>query len=184
MSSSSIAFTTGGLIVSTEWNTHTVSVINSTSGTKIRTFGGIGTGPAQFKNPMGVAVASDGNLIITDFCNHRLQVVTPEGSFVKSIGKEGSGKLEFCYPGGIAIHPNGKIYISDTDNHRVQVLNSDLSFSFSFGQKGCLPGLFKSPRGITFDSKGYVYVADRNNNRVQKFTQIQQHYSYCDDVKP
>ena len=109
-------------------------------------------------------------VIIVDYGNHRLQVLTREGAFIASEGTLGSEPLQFNFPTGVAVHYNGQIFVADSDNHRIQVLNHDLTFSHCFGSKGASPGYLNYPQDIAIDADGMVYVADYKNNRVQKFT--------------
>ena len=112
----------------------------------------------------------DGNIVVADWGNHRLQVLTVEGAFVSAVGSIGSQSLQFHHPKDVAVHHNGKIFVTDKYNYRVQVLNPDLTYSHSFGSKGDHPRKFNTPQGVTIDSDGNIYVADCFNSRVQKFT--------------
>ena len=105
-------------------------------------------------------MTQDGRIVVTDYSNHRLQVLTAEGAFIATVGGKGSQPLQFKYPIGIAVHHNGQVFVSDTGNNCVQVLNADLTFSHSFGSKGTQPGEFNGPRDIAIDADGMVYVAD------------------------
>ena len=161
---SAIALTREGRLVVADCSKHCISIFHRTSGVKIRSFGQCGSGRLQFLYPRGVAVAQDGNIVVADSTNHRLQVLTAEGAYIATVGTRGS------QPWDVAVHHNGKIFVTDAGNNRVQVLNADLSYSHCFGSKGARPGEFNDPRGVTIDAEGMVYVADFNNRRVQKFT--------------
>ena len=165
-----LAITRKGHLIVAECGKHCITIIEPTNGRKIRSFGQHGRGQVQFINPQGVAVTQDGRIVVTDFGNHRLQMLTAEGAFIATVGNYGSQPLQFFYPIGIAVHRNGQVFVSDTSNHRVQVLNADLTYSQCFGSYGTQPGEFHNPRDIAIDADGMVYVADYWNNRVQKFT--------------
>ena len=85
--------------------------------------GSQGSGPGQFNRPLGVAVDAEGNLVVADTGNDRVQVLRPDGSHVRTIGgSQGSGPGQFNCPGGVAVDAEGNLVVADTLNHRVQVL--------------------------------------------------------------
>ena len=150
----------------------------SPNGKKLLSFGSQGSGQGQFKNPCGVAVDHEGNILVADYNNHRIQKFTANGQFLAAVGFKGNGRLQFFHPCDIAFNShNKKLYITDS-NPRVQVLNSDLSYSSTFGRPGSTAGHFNYPRGIACDSTGNVYVADCGNNSIQVFTG-DGIYKYC-----
>ena len=124
----------------------------------------------NLKDQKDCPLTQDGHIILADFYNHRLQVLTVEGAFVAAVGSEGSRPLQFNCPNDVAVHHNGKIFVTDRYNHCVQVLNPDLSYSHCFGSKGDKPGELNKPHGIAIDQDGMVYVSDYFNKRIQKFT--------------
>ena len=165
----SIAFREGGEVVVAERDGNCVSII-SANGVK-KSFGTSGSAPGQFDGPEGVAIDAWGDILVCDFCNHRLQQFSPAGKHLKTVSTRGNGPLQFNSPVGIAVHPHThKVYVADTGNHRIQVLNSDLTHSSSFGSGGSNNGEFDRPYDISTDSVGNVYVADRGNHRIQVFS--------------
>ena len=142
------------------------------NGTNLRSFGTLGSGPGQFRYPRGVAVDDEGNILVADKRNHRIQKFTYDGQFLASVGTEGTEQLQFRRAKDITFNThNKKVYVVDNENCRIQVLNSDLTFSNIIGGKrGSKSGQFALPWGVTCDSTGNVYVADSANNRIQVFT--------------
>ena len=51
--------------------------------------------------PWGIAVDSDGNVLVTDWRNDRVQKFDADGRFLMSFGNSGSGEGEFNRPNGI-----------------------------------------------------------------------------------
>ena len=140
----------------------------SENGEKIRTFG---YGPDRLVRPAGITVDRDGNILVVDAGNHRIQKFTSDGQFLQAVGVEGEGPLQFNCPIGIAFSTmNNKIYVADQLNDRVQILNSDLTFYKSFGAKGSSKGQFSHPTGVSCDETGKVFIADWSNHRIQVFT--------------
>ena len=122
-------------------------------------------------DPCSVAVDSEGNILVADKDNHRIQKFTKTGEFLMVVGTEGSGPLQFDMPSDVTFNAtNNKMYVVDTFNYRVQVLNSDLTFFNTFGKKGSGEGQFKFPWSIACDSTGKMYVTDSSNHRIQVFT--------------
>ena len=148
-----------------------VSVL-SPNGTKLRSLGTRGSGPGQFRYPRGVAVDDDGNILVVDYGNNRIQKFTGRGQFLASVGTRGTGQLQFIDPMDIAFNShNKKLYVADNENHRIQVLNRDLTFFDVIGRKrGSQNGDITHPWGVTCDSTGNVYVAARGDYCIQVFT--------------
>ena len=157
-----VAVNKRGEMIVTEWKTGRVSIF-SRSGKKVRSFGN-----GLFNDPYGVAVDGDGNILVADRGNHRIQKFTAEGQFLTAVDTENTKHLQLRYPRGITTSNSNKVYV--TANHCVQVLNSDLTFSSSFGKYGSGKGQFDSPCDIACDRTGKVYVADTDNHRIQVFT--------------
>ena len=65
----------------------------------------------SFDMPQGVAVTQDGRIVVTNYGNHRLQVLTAEGAFIATVGSYGSQPLHFKYPTGVAVHHNGQVFL-------------------------------------------------------------------------
>ena len=145
--------------------------IYSQAGERLQTFGSQGSGDGQFDRPHGVAVDDDGNILVVDAGNFRIQKLSSDGQFIAAVGKEGKDPLEFNDALGIAISPlNKKLYIADASNHHIQILNPDLTFFSCFGSQGGDNGHFQSPYDVVIDSTGTVYVADSANHRIQVFS--------------
>ena len=166
-----VAVNQRGEVVVVECGGDCVSVF-SPSGEKLRSFGKHGSGQGEFNNPCGVAMDGEGNILVEDRKNHRIQKFTAGGQFLAAVGTYTRGcRLQFFYRADIAYNAkNRMVYVVNYGNHRVQVLNSDLAFSSTFGKNGSGKGQFYSPWGIACDSTGKVYVADTGNHRIQVFT--------------
>ena len=165
-----IAINQRGEMVISEEEKECISIF-SPSGEKRLTFGIQGFRQGQFYTLQGVAVDGEGNILVADCGNHRIQKFTAKGQFLSAVGTRGEGPLQFSYPRGIAFNAaNNKVYVAENGNERVQVLNSDFSFYHMFRKSGSGKGQFHSLCGIACDTAGNVYLADTGNHRIQVFT--------------
>ncbi len=73
-----------GEVVVVEWGAHCVSVFNP-CGKKLRSFGMRGSGEGQFNCPSVVAIDGEGNLLVADLNNCRIQKFTADGHFLKAV---------------------------------------------------------------------------------------------------
>jgi DNA-binding beta-propeller fold protein YncE len=118
--------------------------------------GGRGTGKGEFDSPTGIAVDPNGNVLVVDTGNGRIEKFSPNGTFVTSIG-------QFEAPNGIAIDRAGNIYVAEIGSkHRVQKLGPDGTFIAEWA-----PG-FYGPRRIAIGHDDSIYVVDSGDNRIVK----------------
>ncbi|MCL2809057.1 MAG: chitobiase/beta-hexosaminidase C-terminal domain-containing protein [Treponema sp.] len=139
---------------------------------------------AQFNQPIGIAIDSEGNIFLADMNNHRIRKITPQGvvSTLAGTGTEGftdgeKGTAQFKSPCGIAVDSEGNIYVADTLNNRIRKITPQgiVSTLAGNGTDGLNDGagstaLFFSPTDLTIDLEGYIYVADMGNHRIRKIT--------------
>lgn len=157
-------------------------------GRLLTTLGGQqGSAPGQFRAPGGASAEPDGAIVVADFYNQRVQMLSPQGRFIRQIGITGhKGYVaggSFNYPMDVAVSPsNGHFYVADGYNDRIQVFDRDGRFLRMWGGPfglhlpasinflGGLRGWFRTPTSIAIGPQGEVFVADQENNRIQKFT--------------
>ncbi|MEM7480577.1 MAG: 6-bladed beta-propeller [Acidobacteriota bacterium] len=138
-------------------------------GESLSAFGRRGSADGEFEMPTGVAVTADGEILVVDTGNHRVQRFDASGQFLSSFGTEGDGDGEFRHPTYVAIDSAGHLYVSDTGNHRLQRFDAEGVYLGQIGKVGREPGHFAEPKGLAVDGEGNLWVVDRRNHRVQKF---------------
>lgn len=79
----------------------------------------------DFANPSGVAIATNGQILVADTVNHRIKSIAPSGEVRAVWGREGDAPGEFRYPRGVTTDPEGLVYVADFGNNRVQVFSPD-----------------------------------------------------------
>ena len=125
--------------------------------------GGKGTDEGQFDSPMGIAVDANGNILVANTNNGRIEKFSPTGTFLSTIGSKGSRHGQLGDPNGIAIDRVGNIHVAEASNHRVQKLASDGTFIAEWA-----PG-FYGPRRIAIGPDDSIYVVDQGRPCIVKF---------------
>jgi DNA-binding beta-propeller fold protein YncE len=129
--------------------------------------GGKGTGDGEFNSPTGIGVDGNGNILVADTGNGRIEKFSSTGSFLTTIASKGSGHGQLAAPNGIAIDHVGNIYVADAGNHRVVKLAPDGGLLAEW--KGPELG-FYGPRRIAIGPDDSIYVVDQGHNRIVKFS--------------
>jgi uncharacterized protein (TIGR03663 family) len=145
---------------------------------------GSGTEPGQFKDPIGVAIAPDGTILVVDSGNARVERFRADGSFLDIWGESDLGSIftrtaNGLGPTGITVGPDGMTWVADTWGHRVVALDANGQVTRAIGgatvdlgddptRVSESPGSFFGPRAIAI-SEDAIYIVDTGNERVQKF---------------
>jgi sugar lactone lactonase YvrE len=79
------------------------------NGKFLRAIGKTGTGPGEFRTPHAIEFDSQGQLVVADRHNHRIQVLTKAGRFVRELH-------DFGRVSGLAIDRNDVIYTTDAES--------------------------------------------------------------------
>jgi hypothetical protein len=110
-----------------------------------RKWGGYGSGNGQISSPYGLAVSSSGEVFVSDYSNHRIQVFSVDRQFLRTWGSRGSGNGQFSYPSDVAVSGKGEVFVCEAGNHRIQVFNSNGQFLRTWGSQGSANGQFFGP---------------------------------------
>jgi len=119
---------------------------------------------ALFDTPSGIAVATDGGIVVADTGNDRLRKITPEGNVTTLPVNEGLSS-----PAGLAVSHDNFIYVTELDRSRVvQVAPDGIVRAIADGSFNQPAGIAISPRA---DRPAELYVADSGNYLVRKLDQ-------------
>lgn len=123
--------------------------------------------------PVGIVVKRNGDVIVTEYENHRIKVFSQEnlGQSI-TIGAVGVGSGKFSCPRGVALDQHDNIVVADSQNHRIQVVSSTGEPVGTFGMIGSEPGYLDTPYDVAMDPAGNIIVADAKNHRLQVFTRL------------
>lgn len=132
----------------------------------VKAWGGPGSGPGEFSDPTGIAVADDA-VFVADSRNGRIQVFDLDGNFKRQFGTPGEGVGELGRPMNLRIQ-DGELYVPEYFNDRIQVFDLDGTPRRVIGSAGSGPGQFNAPGGVAIGRNGELLVADFYGHRVQK----------------
>ena len=201
------ASSSGPLYISdtTACNVRALSTVSGAGGA-VTTYAGSGTcgnadavgTNAQFDNPYGLAVASDGAVWVADLNNHRVRRITPgaTGSYVtqgavahlagstsKAAGSvDGTGAAAtFNGPMAIVFDPTstvGLAFVSEYSKIRTLSPAGVVGTLAGAGAAGSGNGAclllasFENPNAIVADPEGNLYTTEWNTNQVRKVTRF------------
>jgi sugar lactone lactonase YvrE len=139
---------------------------------------------ARFDSPRGVAVDTNGNVYVSDFRNHTIRKVTPEGFVTTLAGvpeiagwRDGPGnEALFTTPRRAAADRLGNLFVADHGNHVIRKISPDGFVTTIAGapqQSGRADGTndtarFNDPSDVAIDRGGNVFVGDTGNRTVRR----------------
>ena len=135
---------------------------------------------ARFNQPIGLARSASGLLYVADWANHRVRVISSDGT-VSTLAGGTAGYLDgigsqarFNGPIGVAVDGAGSVYVVDYSNHRLRRITAEgvVTTLAGSGAQGALDGdpltaQFRYPWGVALDSAGRIYIADTGNHRLR-----------------
>ncbi|MCY4145419.1 MAG: TIGR03663 family protein [Chloroflexi bacterium] len=159
-------------------NAHQVQVFSTGDGSPLRTYGDDDS--IRFNRPNSVAVLPNGELLVVDTWNYRIQHIDEQGSHIYSWGEPGEFGFSapadpthgFWGPRDVLIDSVGRIFIADTGNKRIRVYQLEAGLAvhqFDIGSGGSAPGELDEPVGLAAASDGRLYIANTWNRRVSVF---------------
>ncbi len=138
------------------------------NGALLSIIGTRGTGHGEFNLPTGVAVAPNGNVLVLDAGNFRIQEFSADGRFLKAWGKVGTRFGDFARPRGIAIDGDGNVYVTDAAFRNMQVFDSAGRLLLTVDPQGRTAGpiMMGLPAGVAVDERGFVFMVDQLYGQV------------------
>ena len=150
--------------------------------------------PLSLNNPQGLALTTDGSLLIADTYNHVVRRLDQQGKLtilagsVAGYGGDGgpAEKAQLNLPMAVAVSPDGSILISDAGNSRLRRVAPDGriqtvagygpaqdTYGAGFaGDGGPLEkAKFFSPTDLKFDAAGQLFICDSGNHRIRVWRQ-------------
>jgi uncharacterized protein (TIGR03663 family) len=129
-------------------------------------------GLGLFFGPRDLLLLPDGQILVTDTGNHRLQLMDREGNFLRVVGQFGNRPGEFNEPVGLASGPDGTIAVMDTWNGRIQQLTVDFFPINEWSIQAWAGQSINNKPYAAVDSEGRLYVTDPEGYRVLIFDRL------------
>jgi sugar lactone lactonase YvrE len=144
LSLSSCGGSSGNAISAPPVGSGTVQYVASAS------FSGSGTGAGQFTYPAGLTYASNGNVVVADYGNGRVEVFSSTGTYIAEFG---TGQMQS--PSDVTIS-NGNYFVTDPASNAV--FEFDQNYNYVTKLTTTAPEGFVKPTSITADPSGNLYV--------------------------
>jgi sugar lactone lactonase YvrE len=136
----------------------------------IRSFGKLGSGPAEFRTPHDITIDEKGRLFVADRGNHRIQVLDLDGNYLAEWKQYGR-------PSGIALR-SGLVYVADSESNGVAP-NPGWKRGIRVGELASGKLLYRIPdplelkgtsaaEGVAVDALGNVYGGEVGPRRLVK----------------
>jgi sugar lactone lactonase YvrE len=146
-----------------------ISVFTADGG-YIRSFGKLGSGPAEFRTPHDIAIDGDDRLWVADRGNHRIQILDLDGNYLAEW-------KQFGRPSGIALR-GGLVYVADSESNGVAP-NPGWKRGIRIGEQSTGKLLYRIPdplelkgtsaaEGVAVDAKGNVYGGEVGPRQLVK----------------
>src|SRR5436190_5088297 len=179
---SAIAFSKNGDLIVADSGSSTIKSVTASG--EVRTIAGVENSrgivdgdaqTAQFNGPIGIAVASDGRIFVSDTYNDRIRVIENGriSTFAGSVRGYRDGRdAQFDTPLGIAVWKD-KLLVADTGNRRIRVIEHDGAVWTLAGNGGSdsldgqlLEASFAKPTAIAVNDLDQIFIADGNAIRM------------------
>jgi sugar lactone lactonase YvrE len=139
--------------------THDVIHHLSATGDYLGRIGARGSAPGQLDSPHGIDVLPNGNLVVAEDGNARVQVLTPAGDPVVMWGQPGSGPGQFLNGARqVEVRRDGRVYVADSTG-RIQAFTAKGALVDGFKPVTADGGLVDDLGGLRFGPDGALYVA-------------------------
>ena len=158
-------------------------IVSTVAGSGVAGFMDGPAATAQFSSPTGVTLDGSGNLLVADFTNHRIRMIS--SGVVTTVAGDGIGGFvdgaaataRFQNPAAIVVDGAGDIYVADQLNHRIRKISSGVVTTIAgTGAQGFVDGpgsgaAFHQPISIAIDpTSGDLLVADLGNHSIRRIT--------------
>ena len=149
-------------ILVTDQSNHRIMQFNVQTGNCVKSFGKRGKAKGEFGNPVCVFMDSEEHVVVTEYNNSRIQVLTKDFKSLFIFGDSGPEKLN--HPAGCVYYRNMFI-VCDNGNSCLNVFDRTGKFLYKIADPP-----FKNPWDLCVDKYGNLLVCDHTGGQVKQFT--------------
>ncbi|MFT4040574.1 MAG: hypothetical protein QM692_20510 [Thermomicrobiales bacterium] len=135
--------------------------IYSPAGALLRAYGEFGDDDGELQNPTDIATGPDGELLVSDAGNGRIQIISTAGAFTVIPNQQ---------PTALDITPGNRLYGVGSLGYRIDRILSDGQTSYSWGPDGTSQTQFAYAQDLAVDAAGDIYVLEFSTNKVYRFS--------------
>jgi NHL repeat len=126
----------------------------SSDGRLIKSWGAPGTGPGEFSTPHCIAFTKNGDVVVCDRENNRIQLFDDNGKYIREM-------CDLFHPMAVAVDSEGMILVSD----QIPRLSMFTPEGRLAGR--CRPALYGG-HGMCIDTIGNIYLAELRVDRITR----------------
>jgi PKD repeat protein len=167
-----LSFTSSTSALSAVWKLNGSPLVNGTfsympNGVVVAGGNGQGAAANQFNAPMHLKLDANGDLIVVDRTNNRVQKWTygaTTGTTVAGGNGPGNGANQLNSPTGVTVDASGNVYVSEYNNNIISM------WAPGTGTKTTVGTGLSGSHGLVFDASNNLYAVDYFRHSVNKFT--------------
>ncbi len=130
-------------------------------------FGKRGTKPGEFSNPLDIDITPDDDIVVADAGNHRLQVLSPDGTFKMTVGEYGTTGFKIQGIAGCGVSKSsGEILLCDIKGNKI------VKYDKTGTPKQKIVDKMKPPLDAAFDKFGNVFVVMAGQAALSKYDPV------------
>ena len=114
----------------------------------------------EWSFPETIAIQPTGNLVVEDWANRRIEILSPLGVTLALFGSAGHGDGQFLNTAGVNVDSRGNIYVADAGLHRLQEFNTEGRFIRVIGRQAGRAIFREGPSSVAIGPSGIIYAAD------------------------
>jgi len=146
-------------------------------GTFIKSWGGTGYGPGEFRGLHALAIDERDRIFVADRANNRLQIFDQDGNFIAQWN-------QFGRPSGVFFDEHDNIYVADSESDNEQNPGWEMGIRIGDAHLGWVHYFIRLPTGdprntrtngaefVAVDKFGNIYGGEPGPRKLQKYIRV------------